>query len=323
MANTPSTKIVCNADALSRAADAILARGDKPSKNAILNALAAAITGPGHDWGFVKNAKDGKVAQTGVDHGDYEDITPEVSKITDGDVWIVQIDERDDWCRTPTAHASKADALASIKAYKSYWMHKDHPVEDVMAKLESHEHYMFTDPDDDDASPYAITIYKTQLERHSKDELVASAADVALVATTAEPTAQEIEELNSKCTTVIVNIQFDDWNQGIDFESFFDSEEKYRNFISNGDREFNDVPVAHLANKCTISASFNAQVWVNDTAFSVDPQGDTDWDIHPYELRADQQDQDYLRHSVNAPQWVRDYDGPFEVELMIITPHVD
>jgi hypothetical protein len=323
MANTPSTKIVCNADALSRAADAILARGDKPSKNAILNALAAAITGPGHDWGFVKNAKDGQVTQSGLDHDDDEDLTPEVSTITDGDVWIVQIDERDDWCRTPTAHGSKANALASIKAYKSYWMHKDHPVEGVMAKLESHEHYVFTDADDDDASPYAITIYKTQVERQNAVQPVAENTDVALLASTTEPSAHEIELLNNKCTTVIVNDQFNDRHQGLDFESIFDSEEDYQSFIANLGREFVEVPIAHLAKKCTVSASFNPQAWLRDMAFSIEPQGDTDWDIHPYELRADQHDQDYLKYSMNAPQWVRDHSGPFEVELTITTPHVD
>lgn len=58
-----STIITTNSNALSRAADAILARGDTPSKNAILNALAAAIAGPGHDWGFIKNAPTGSFIQ--------------------------------------------------------------------------------------------------------------------------------------------------------------------------------------------------------------------------------------------------------------------
>lgn len=64
------TVLALRASALSRAADAILARTRRDgalSKNAVLNELAAAIAGPGRDWGFLKNRPDGHFVQAGID----------------------------------------------------------------------------------------------------------------------------------------------------------------------------------------------------------------------------------------------------------------
>lgn len=101
-----STKITTNTDSLSRAADAILARGPNPSKNAILNALAAAIAGPGHDWGAIKHAPNGHFVQNGLSLGQPASATFRP--------YIVIFDEREDWCREPEGFATREEALSYI-----------------------------------------------------------------------------------------------------------------------------------------------------------------------------------------------------------------
>lgn len=101
-----STKITTNTDSLSRAADAILARGPNPSKNAILNALAAAIAGPGHDWGAIKRTPTGHFVQNGLA---LDQSAPEIAR-----PYIVIFDEREDWCRDPEGFETREDALAYI-----------------------------------------------------------------------------------------------------------------------------------------------------------------------------------------------------------------
>lgn len=78
-----------------------------------------------------------------------------------------------------------------------------------------------------------------------------------------------------------------------------------------------------------MKATFHPQAWVNDHAIDVDPEGETSWVVTPEfynELRVslrwpDEIDEtntyesDYLRHDPAAPQWVRDWHGPFYVEV--------
>jgi len=74
-----------------------------------------------------------------------------------------------------------------------------------------------------------------------------------------------------------------------------------------------------------ITARFHPQVWVNDLAMAVDPQGETEWDVThevvamgreaAIAMRDDDYATDYLRESANAPGWVRDWSGPFYVEV--------
>ncbi|BCM87789.1 hypothetical protein [Methylobacterium indicum] len=74
-----------------------------------------------------------------------------------------------------------------------------------------------------------------------------------------------------------------------------------------------------------ITAYFVPQAWVNDYAVEVDPEGETEFDVAP-ELRAmgrknamnldrEHQLRDDLRYAAAAPQWVKDWSGPFEVLL--------
>jgi len=72
----------------------------------------------------------------------------------------------------------------------------------------------------------------------------------------------------------------------------------------------------------TWKAKFVPQMWINDDAVSVDALGDTTWEIGDEIVALAKRsairgsDWDYIREDDNAPQWVQDYPGPFEVELV-------
>jgi hypothetical protein len=77
-------------------------------------------------------------------------------------------------------------------------------------------------------------------------------------------------------------------------------------------------------------ATFHPQAWVNDYAVEVDPEGETQWEVTEGEIEAvckeydvdrqramesDQYESDQFRFSQNAPQWVRDWPGPFYISF--------
>jgi hypothetical protein len=75
-----------------------------------------------------------------------------------------------------------------------------------------------------------------------------------------------------------------------------------------------------------IIATFVPQAWVGDYAMTVDPEGPTTWDVTDYllrnyspdEIRAivdDDYPSDNLRIAETAPPWVRDWSGPFYVQV--------
>jgi hypothetical protein len=74
-----------------------------------------------------------------------------------------------------------------------------------------------------------------------------------------------------------------------------------------------------------VLAEFTPQTWVGDSALVVDPEGDTVWDVTPEIVAMGRQkasaltDSDYssdnLRYAHNAPEWVREWSGPFYVEV--------
>jgi len=74
-----------------------------------------------------------------------------------------------------------------------------------------------------------------------------------------------------------------------------------------------------------IVATFHPQAWVNDYAIEVDPEGETRWDVtdgivamgllKALEIRDDCYTSDDLRFSDNAPDWVRNWTGPFYVAV--------
>jgi hypothetical protein len=79
----------------------------------------------------------------------------------------------------------------------------------------------------------------------------------------------------------------------------------------------------------TYTAHFRPEAWQNDNAIPVDPQGPTRWEVSPaylYELMAGLEggwlllyetgyEADQLRHDPAAPEWIREWQGPFSVSL--------
>lgn len=69
----------------------------------------------------------------------------------------------------------------------------------------------------------------------------------------------------------------------------------------------------------TTIAEFKPQAWIDDDAVEVDAEGDRTWEIDSLTqqqieaLGLDSETRDNLRFHPNAPQWVRDWDGPFEI----------
>lgn len=63
---------------------------------------------------------------------------------------------------------------------------------------------------------------------------------------------------------------------------------------------------------------FHPQAWVNDWAIEVDPQGETEWEAGDVadDIADNTYESDDLRFHDNAPQWVRDWTGPFYVEIL-------
>lgn len=83
-------------------------------------------------------------------------------------------------------------------------------------------------------------------------------------------------------------------------------------------------------------ATFWPQAWQNDNAVDVDPEGETSWEVSSSWLEEahqrlgpdvvfDRQSQqtDFLRDDPAAPEWVREWRGPFWVEAEEIVTVMD
>lgn len=74
-----------------------------------------------------------------------------------------------------------------------------------------------------------------------------------------------------------------------------------------------------------IIAKFHPQVWVNDYAMDVDPQGPVEWDAtdailampreEALKIQDCQYESDALHEEEAAPEWIRDWSGPFYVTV--------
>ncbi|WIW89606.1 hypothetical protein K3M67_06510 [Sphingobium sp. V4] len=75
----------------------------------------------------------------------------------------------------------------------------------------------------------------------------------------------------------------------------------------------------------TVTLRFRPQAWIRDNAFDVDPEQPDTWDIPVAILlnrfpTEDDWHEDYgarddMRFEGRAPRWIREWSGPFEVEL--------
>lgn len=63
---------------------------------------------------------------------------------------------------------------------------------------------------------------------------------------------------------------------------------------------------------------FHPQAWINDRAIEVDPQGETEWEVEVVvdDVEDDTYESDELRLHENAPEWVKDWTGPFFIEVL-------
>ena len=74
-----------------------------------------------------------------------------------------------------------------------------------------------------------------------------------------------------------------------------------------------------------IVAIFHPQAWQDDYAVAVDPEGEIAFDVTSevislgrtaaLKLQDDQYDTDDLRNAAAAPQWIKDWSGPFYIEV--------
>jgi hypothetical protein len=65
-----------------------------------------------------------------------------------------------------------------------------------------------------------------------------------------------------------------------------------------------------------VTVTFHPQAWQNDYAIPVDPQGPTTWLVPVEKLKDIERgtyDSDRLRLEDEAPEWCREWSGPFEV----------
>jgi len=71
-----------------------------------------------------------------------------------------------------------------------------------------------------------------------------------------------------------------------------------------------------------IRCTFRPQAWINDYACDVDVPEDanTTWEMEVEELPPPHSyESDELRHCDDAPDWVADWSGPFEVDFEVIS----
>ncbi len=70
----------------------------------------------------------------------------------------------------------------------------------------------------------------------------------------------------------------------------------------------------HRPLKQPVTVTFNPRAWVNDYATDVDPEGPTTFQVEAHELEdilPNSAASDALKNHDNAPQWIRDWSGPF------------
>ena len=67
-----------------------------------------------------------------------------------------------------------------------------------------------------------------------------------------------------------------------------------------------------------IIATFTPQAWIDDYSVDVDPEGDTEWQITLNDLvHTDLEFFEILAQHENAPEWVRDWCGPYLISLNV------
>lgn len=325
-ASAPATRITCTATALSKAADAIVARARETrlSKNAVLNALAAAIAGPGHDWGLIKNAPDGVYTQPGL-RGPDAAPSPEPPRAPTT-VWLLQMDERDDWARPPMLFADKASALAHLAA-DTTWLTPDYTLEEVLDSLDqTGEAFLYADRDPDSEMPFGFSLTEMAMPAPAGDTPGAAHGGASDGDTPAEDCPvqakrDQLPPLAVRWVLISEDILSDGYENFIGFETRAELDAWYATWrgAKAAARPEDDPCVDVLpVEMVEVTADFLAQTWVGDIAMAVDPQGETTWTVSPEMLApgwTGPSHRDHISRDPFAPDWVRDWGGPFEVEV--------
>ena len=311
------TIVTCTLSALSRAADAILARPDL-SKNAILNDLSAAIAGPGHDWGRLKHAPGGHVCQPGLRRPDAPAAPAQDPAVTEA--WVLTYDERDDWARGARLFSSQEAALAAVSA-DPWWHHRDYSHDEVIAGLRETGAFFFhedRDPDGDGA-PYAITLERCAIE--TRPSAPAPSQDTAPAACDAQWVL--IADPLDLPETVHGAENFRLFRTRSDLDAYTDANGLACRDLPDA-RAGDIAPPAGLAQgvchaapieRARFRADFRPEAWIRDQAVAVDPEGETAWEVTPAALRVRARDQDHVRDDPAAPDWIRTWSGPFTIEI--------
>lgn len=82
-------------------------------------------------------------------------------------------------------------------------------------------------------------------------------------------------------------------------------------------------PAGHKVRAIVAKVTFHPQAWQNDYAIPVDPEGPTTWEVQLADtldeygdpLKDNDHRSDELRNHENAPQWVKDWPGPFYITI--------
>lgn len=69
----------------------------------------------------------------------------------------------------------------------------------------------------------------------------------------------------------------------------------------------------------SITVHFQGEAWINDYAVAVDDEGPDTWVVDAETaamIENDPDDLDFVRGDENAPEWVREWQGPFTITVV-------
>jgi hypothetical protein len=100
---------------------------------------------------------------------------------------------------------------------------------------------------------------------------------------------------------------------------------EFRDRLRAENSEQDETEPVVLAGARRIIATFTPQAWTNDQAMEVDCEGPNTWDVTDQvhalgkdaalALRDDSNETDAFRSAPTAPNWIRDWSGPFYIEV--------
>lgn len=161
---TKTTPLLLTTHTLSQAMDAIVAAqhaNPRPlDKGRMLHALARVIAGPKHNWGFLTGQDGLYVAR---------DAQRFAASLAPDTLFFYQFDERDNWGRGLVGPFRSRAQLLHALAADTWWHTPQLSVAEVINTLATHDDIVIRPDEDDDASPYAITIFTVAIPAPQAD----------------------------------------------------------------------------------------------------------------------------------------------------------